>query len=287
MHPEGLARVKGGLDSGTPANVPGEEVPAISSPPTEDAHSDDSDSGRLDHNDQPGPSGTSGQWVTQPQSHTTSEPRPSGITTTAPTKRTHTTAPRTRQSAVCTPLQGPQGTPRPQDNQGPGVSGSGHTVQGTEAQDNRENGRSAVSQGEDRPRELTLQEALTEIPGAYQHSQDTLGQILANMQENRRLQEGQYQGVREDLQAINTTLVSIAVVLANIMREAASQQRAIVTGQPSELPSTFTAASGQEAPPQDQQATCTPPLAEGEPPCKRSLQSRNKPETIAKTPARK
>ncbi|KAJ1098354.1 hypothetical protein NDU88_003467 [Pleurodeles waltl] len=190
MHPEGLAGVAGGLDSGTPAKVSGEEVPTISSPPIEEAHSDDSDSGRLDLDDQPGPSGTSGQLITQPQSHTTTEPPPSGNTTTAPTQRTHTSVPRTRQSAVYPPLQGPQGTPHAQDYQGPGVNGSGHMVQSTETQDNRETGRSVVRQGKDRPRELTLQEALTDIPGAYQHSQDTLGQILANVQENRWLQEG-------------------------------------------------------------------------------------------------
>ncbi|KAJ1113718.1 hypothetical protein NDU88_001960 [Pleurodeles waltl] len=87
--------------------------------------------------------------------------------------------------------KGPQGTPRTQDNQEPGVSGSGHTVQGTEAQDNRETGRSAVRQWEDRPREPTLQEALTKILGAYQYSQDMLGHDPDNVQENRRLQEGQ------------------------------------------------------------------------------------------------
>ncbi|KAJ1106789.1 hypothetical protein NDU88_004187 [Pleurodeles waltl] len=159
---------------------------------------------------------------------------------------------RTRQSAVCPPLQGPQGTPQIQDNQGPGVSGNGRTVQGTEAQDNREAGRTAVHQGEDRPREPTLQEALTEILGAYQHSQDTLGQILDNVQENTRLQEGQYQGIREDLMAINTTLVSIGGVLAdmaNLMREAVSHQWAPATSQTTEQPSTSAAASGQEAPP--------------------------------------
>ncbi|KAJ1165004.1 hypothetical protein NDU88_005434 [Pleurodeles waltl] len=180
--------------------------------PAEEANSDNSNSGHLDLDDQPGPSGISGQSVTQAQSHTTTEPTPSGSTTTAPTQCTQASVPRTHQSAVCPPLQGPQGTPRTQENQGPGVSGSGHTVQGTEAQDNRETGRTAVRQGEDRPREPTLQEALTEILGAYQQSQDALGQIVANVQENRRLQEGHYQVIREDLQAINTTLVSIAGV---------------------------------------------------------------------------
>ncbi|KAJ1150665.1 hypothetical protein NDU88_003455 [Pleurodeles waltl] len=70
--------------------------------------------------------------------------------------------------------------------------------------------------GEDRPMELSLKEALTEILEAYQHSQNTMGQILDNVQENRRLQEGSYQGIQEDLQAINTTLISIAGVLAEM-----------------------------------------------------------------------
>ncbi|KAJ1174221.1 hypothetical protein NDU88_006043 [Pleurodeles waltl] len=42
----------------------------IRSPP-EEAHSEDSSSARLDMDDQPGPSGTAGQSVTQAQSHTT------------------------------------------------------------------------------------------------------------------------------------------------------------------------------------------------------------------------
>ncbi|KAJ1210956.1 hypothetical protein NDU88_006318 [Pleurodeles waltl] len=91
-----------------------------------------------------------------------------------------------------------------------------------EAQDNREARRTAVQQGKDRPREPTLQEALTAILGAYQNSQDMLGQILDKLQEYMRLQEGQYLGIREDLKAINTTLVSIAGVLADIMYEGGS-----------------------------------------------------------------
>ncbi|KAJ1217700.1 hypothetical protein NDU88_005291 [Pleurodeles waltl] len=236
----------------TPANVSGEEVPPLSSPPTEGAPSDDSNSGLLDLDNLPGPSGTTGQTVTQSHSQTTTESPPSGTNTTAPTQRTHTSVLRTCQSAVCPPVQRPQGTPLPQDNQGPGVSGSGHTFKGTEPQANRDTGRTAVCQGEDRPREPTLQEALSEILGAYQHSQDTMDQILNNLQENRQLQEGQYQGIREDLQAINTTLISISGVLAdmaNIMREATAHQWAPSTSQSSKQPSTIAAASGQEAPP--------------------------------------
>ncbi|KAJ1188487.1 hypothetical protein NDU88_005248 [Pleurodeles waltl] len=160
------------------------------------------------------------------------------------------------------------------DDQGPGVSGSGHTDQGTEAQDNREAGRTAVRQGEDRPREPTLQEALSNILGAYHHSQETMGQILAKLQETQRLQEGQYLGIRDDLTKIYTILVSIAGVLADMgktMREVVAQQRAPDTSQTEEQPSTSASASGQEAPPLDQQDTSAPPSAEGEPPREWSL----------------
>ncbi|KAJ1150848.1 hypothetical protein NDU88_003636 [Pleurodeles waltl] len=271
-------------------NVTGQEVPDISSPPTEEAHSDDSSSAHLDQDDQPGPSGTSGQSVPLTQSQTTTEPPPSGNTTTAPTQRAHLSVPRTRQSAVCPPLQGTQATPLTQDDQGPGGSGSGHTVQGTKAQDNREAGRTAVRQGEDTPREPNLHEAFSNIMGAYHHSQETIGTVLAKFQETQRLQEEHYLGIREDLKSINTTLVTIAGVLAdlvNTLRDTVAQQGAPDTSLDDEQPSTSAGASGQEAPPQEQQATSTPPPAEGEPPRKRSLRSRNKKENIAKTPTRK
>ncbi|KAJ1115039.1 hypothetical protein NDU88_003267 [Pleurodeles waltl] len=139
-----------------------------------------------------------------PQSHTTTQPSPQDTPAQHTTQPAH--VPRTRQSAVCPPLQGSQATPQTQENQGPGVSSSGHTVHGTEAQDNREAGRTAVRQGEDRPREPTLHEALTNILGAYHHSQETMGQILAKLQETQRLQEGQYLGIREDLKPNYTIL---------------------------------------------------------------------------------
>ncbi|KAJ1137893.1 hypothetical protein NDU88_004289 [Pleurodeles waltl] len=117
-----------------------------------------------------------------------------------------------------------------------------------------------------------------------------MGQILYKLQETQRLQEGQYLGIREDLKNIYTILITIAGVLAdmgNTMREAVAHQWAPDTSHTEEQPSTSAGASGQETPPQEQQATSTSPPAEGEPPCKRSLQSRQKPENIAKNPDRK
>ncbi|KAJ1091233.1 hypothetical protein NDU88_004360 [Pleurodeles waltl] len=151
------------------------------------------------------------------------------------------------------PLQGTQANPPNQENQGPGVSGSGHTVQGTEAQDNREAGRTAVRQGEDRPRVPTLHEALSNIMGAYHHSQETMGTVLAKFQETQRLQEEHYLGIREDLKSINNTLVTTAGVLAdlvNTMRDIVGHKWAPDTSLDDKQPSTSTGASGQE--PQDQ-----------------------------------
>ncbi|KAJ1192776.1 hypothetical protein NDU88_002082 [Pleurodeles waltl] len=159
----------------------------MSTPPTEKAHSDDGSSVQLDLDDcRPiGDLWTVGSPDTVTGHHRAS---PSGNTSTAPTQRAHTSVPRTRQSAVCPPLQGTQANPPPQQQQRPGGSGSGHTVQGTEAQEHRGTGRAAVRQGDDRPREPTLHEALSNIMGAYHHSQETMATVLAEFQETQRLQ---------------------------------------------------------------------------------------------------
>ncbi|KAJ1193348.1 hypothetical protein NDU88_002646 [Pleurodeles waltl] len=185
--------------------------------------------------------------------------------------------------------KGNPGNPTNTGRSGTWGSGSGHTVQGTEAQDNREAGRTAVRQAEDRPREPTLLEALSNIMGAYHHSQDTMATVLAKSQETQQLQEEHYLGIREDLKSINKTLVTIAGVLQDLVstrRDTVAQQGAPDISLDDEQPSTSAGASGQEAPPQEHN-TSTPPPADGEPPRKRSLRSRNKTENIAKTPARK
>ncbi|KAJ1137866.1 hypothetical protein NDU88_004262 [Pleurodeles waltl] len=258
----------------------------MSTPPTEEAHSDDRSSVQLDQDDQPGPSGTSGQSVPLTLAHAITEPPPSGNTSTAPSQRAHPSVPRTRQAVVYPPLQRTQANPPTQENQGPGGNGSGHTVQGTEAQDNRGIGRTAVQQGEDRPREPTLHEALSNIMGAYHHSQETMSTVLAKFQETQRLPEEQYLGIREELKSINTTLVTIVGVLKDLVdtrRDTVAQQGAPDTSLDDEQPTTSTGASGQGAPPQDHD-TISPPPADGEPPCKWSLRSRTKIENNAKTP---
>ncbi|KAJ1152280.1 hypothetical protein NDU88_005056 [Pleurodeles waltl] len=265
QHQEEVERPTG---EGPLPNVTRQEGPDISTPPTEEAYSDDRSSDQLDPDDQPGPSWASGQSVPHTQSQATTDLPPSGNTSTAPTQRAHTSVPRTHQSAVCPPLQGTQDNPPPQQQQGPGGSGSGHTVQGTDAQEHRGTGRAAVRQGADRPREPTLHEALSSIMGPYHHSQETMATVLAKFQETQRLQEEQYLGFREELRTISTTLGTIVGVLKEILntrRDTVELQGATDTSMDDELPTTSVGASGQEAPPQDNH-TSTPPPADGEPP---------------------
>ncbi|KAJ1119690.1 hypothetical protein NDU88_007875 [Pleurodeles waltl] len=249
----------------------------MSIPPPEEAHSDDSSSVSLDPDDQPGPSGTSGQSVPLTQPQAPADLPPSGNTSTAPTQRAHASVSRTRQATVCPPLQGTQVNPPPQQQQGPGGSGSGHTVQGTEAHGNRGTGRAAVRQGGDRPREPTLHEALSSIMGAYHRFQETMATVLARFQEIQVLQEEQFMGFREELRNISSAMGTIVVALNQIvttLRDHVAPQRAPVTSMDQEQATTSAGASGQEAPTQEQQATRTPPPAEGEPPRKRGLRSR-------------
>ncbi|KAJ1216078.1 hypothetical protein NDU88_003684 [Pleurodeles waltl] len=113
--------------------------------------------------------------------------------------------------------------------------------------------------------------------------------VLANFQETQRLQEEHYLGIREEIKSINTTLVTMVEVLqdcVNTRRDTVAHQGTPDTSLDDEQPSTSAGAGGQEAPSQDHD-TSTPPPADGEPPHKRSLRSRNKTENIAKTPARK
>ncbi|KAJ1135940.1 hypothetical protein NDU88_002369 [Pleurodeles waltl] len=202
-----------------------------------------------------------------------------------PTPQQPPNVPRTRQSAVCPPVQGPQSTPHRRDNEGPGVSGSGDAVQGTQAPEARDGRRTAVCQGEYRSREPTAQEALTNVLGAYKKSQNMMGQVINIMQENQRLQ-GDHQEIKQELLSLNTTMLSFAGVLgdmANSMRYYMAHQRAPSTSQCTDQSSTYATASGQEALPQDSQATSTPPPAEGEPSRKWSLRRRQTPETLTKT----
>ncbi|KAJ1082401.1 hypothetical protein NDU88_002569 [Pleurodeles waltl] len=279
LHPDGLAGVHGGMDSGPERQHTATEGPDLSIPPPEQAPSEDSSSVDLEPDDQPGPSGTSGQSVPHTQTQATADPTPPGNTSTAPTQRAHASVSRTHQSAVCPPLQGTQADPTPQQQQGPGGSGSGHTVQGTEARGNRATGRAAVRQGgEDRPREPTLQEALTTIMGAYHHSQETMATVLARFTEIQAQQEERYMGFSNELRNIATAMGTIVQALNRIettLRDHVAPQRAPVTSQ--EQPTTSAGASGQEAP-TERRATRTPPPAEEQPPRKRNLRSHRKTE---------
>ncbi|KAJ1172513.1 hypothetical protein NDU88_004359 [Pleurodeles waltl] len=117
--------------------------------------------------------------------------------------------------------------------------------------------------------------------GAYHRSQETMAMVLARFQEIQLLQEQQYMGFREELRNISSAMGTIVVALNELittLRNTVAPQRAPVTSMDQELATTSAGASGLEAPTQDQQATRTPPPAEGEPPRKRALRSRKKTE---------
>ncbi|KAJ1217104.1 hypothetical protein NDU88_004699 [Pleurodeles waltl] len=102
--------------------------------------------------------------------------------------------------------------------------------------------------------------------------------VLVKFQETQRLQEEQYLGFREELRTISSALGTIVGVLKdrqNTMRDTVALQGAPDTSLDDELPTTSAGASGQDTPPQDHH-TSTPPPADGEPPRKRSLSSRNR-----------
>ncbi|KAJ1144255.1 hypothetical protein NDU88_010556 [Pleurodeles waltl] len=113
--------------------------------------------------------------------------------------------------------------------------------------------------------------------------------VLAKFQETQRMQEEQYLGFREELRTVSSALGTIVGVLKEVLntrRDTVALQGAPDTSMDDELPTTSAGSSGQEALPQDHH-TRTPPPADGEPPHKRSLRSRNKTEHNAKTPTRK
>ncbi|KAJ1191576.1 hypothetical protein NDU88_000892 [Pleurodeles waltl] len=125
--------------------------------------------------------------------------------------------------------------------------------------------------------------------GAYHHSQETMVTVLDKLQETLRLQEEQYLGFREELRTISSALGTIVGVLTDIqktLRDTVALHGAPDTRQDDELPTPSAGASGQDVPPQDHH-TSTPPPADGQPPCKRALRSRNRTEQDGKTPARK
>ncbi|KAJ1139671.1 hypothetical protein NDU88_006038 [Pleurodeles waltl] len=253
----------------------------MSTPPPEEAHSDDSSSVSLDLDDQPGPSVTSGHSVPLRQPQAIADLPPSGNTSTAPTQRAHTSFPRTRQSAVCPPLQGTQLTHHPNNNRDLGAMVVGTRSRGQRPRETGELGGLLCNRGGDRPREPTLHEALSSIMGAYHHSQETMTTVLARFQEIQLLQEQQYMGFREELRNISSAMGTIVVALNQLvttLRDTVAPQRAPVTSIDQELPTTSAGTSGQEALTQDHQATRTPPPAEGEPPRKRTLRSRKKTE---------
>ncbi|KAJ1172690.1 hypothetical protein NDU88_004534 [Pleurodeles waltl] len=183
----------------------------------------------------------------------------------------------------------PRITHHPNNNRDLGTVVVGTRSRGRRHRNTGELGGPVVRQGADRPREPTLHEALSSIMGAYHHSQETMATVLDKFQETQHMQDKLYLGFREELRTISSALGTIVGVLKDIqqtLRDTVALQGAPDTSQDDELPTISAGASGQDALPQDLH-TSTPTPADGQPPRKWSLRSRNRTEQDGKTPARK
>ncbi|KAJ1166242.1 hypothetical protein NDU88_006650 [Pleurodeles waltl] len=160
------------MDTGPLRNVTRQEGPDMSTPPPEQAHSDDSSSGQLDPDDQPGPSWASGQSVPLAQAEPNTDLPPSGNTSTAQHPPSGPIPPYPGHvSQLCVHhYREPRITYHPNNNRDLEA-----VVVGTRSRGRR----AAVRQGADRPREPTLHKALSSIMEAYHHSQETMATVLA------------------------------------------------------------------------------------------------------------
>ncbi|KAJ1119914.1 hypothetical protein NDU88_008097 [Pleurodeles waltl] len=287
LPPEGLAGVDGGMDSGPLPSVTGQEGPHMSTPPTEEAHSDDSSSVQLDLDDQPGPSGTSGQLVPLTQSQATTDLPPLETPAQHPPSGPIPLSPGHINQQCVHHYREPRITHHPNNNRHLGAVVVGTRFRGRRPRNTGELGGLLCDRG--RTGQGNPLSTRPSPPSWEPTTQETMVTVLAKFQETQRLQEEQYLGFREELRAINSTLGTIVGVLKEVLntrRDTVAQQGDPDTSMDDELPTTSAGAGGQEAPPQDHH-TSTPPPAEREPPRKRSLRSRTKTENDAKTPVKK
>ncbi|KAJ1137640.1 hypothetical protein NDU88_004038 [Pleurodeles waltl] len=204
MHPEGLGGVGGGMDTGSRRTVTTPEGPDTSTPPTEEAHSDDSSSALLEPDDQPRPPWASGQPVPLAQAQPNTDLPPSGNTSTAPTQGPKPPYPGQVNQLCVHHYREPRITHHPNNNRDLGA-----VVVGTRSRGRRHRNSS--------------------IMGAYHHSQETMATVLDKFQETQRMQDKLYLGFREELRTISSTLGTIVGVpkdIQQILRDTVALQGA-------------------------------------------------------------
>ncbi|KAJ1095803.1 hypothetical protein NDU88_000959 [Pleurodeles waltl] len=197
----------------------------------------------------------------------------------------HTSVPRTRQAAVCPPLQGTQANLQPKNSKYLGAVAVGTRFRGQRHRKTGELGGLLCDKGRTGPGTYSPQ-------GPLQHH----GSVPSFPGENGN-GTGQVSG---DPAAAGVTLFGVqggtqvhqhhpshhCTGAEGPCEHQEGQLGAPDTSLDDELPTTSACASVQEALPQDHD-TSTPPAADGEPPRKWSLRSRTKTENNAKTPAKK
>ncbi|KAJ1099548.1 hypothetical protein NDU88_004648 [Pleurodeles waltl] len=136
--------------------------------------------------------------------------------------------------------------------------------------------------------DAAAQEVISEVLGAYQHTQDTMGQIVATLEQNQRLQIAHHQEATEQWKQLNATMATIALALLHhfpTQPETPTDQEYPTTDQDTDQPSTAAAATGLVPQSKDTQKTSTSTRTGQHQAPKRSFRPRYGTGTPAKTKA--
>ncbi|KAJ1192920.1 hypothetical protein NDU88_002226 [Pleurodeles waltl] len=197
MYPEGLTGLTGRMDSGTTTHATLLERTRSSCAPHGDrGTTQDTCEGSMDSEEYTGLSHSPGQSPSSsPTQDTTDTP------TTQPPTSALANGPHT---SVSRPQTGGRQGQRPQlpptnrqDDNGPSTSGTARRVQGTQAQGAMPSGRASVAQGGGHRMDASAQDVISDVLGAYRHTQDRMGQIVATLEQNQRLQIAHHQEAME------------------------------------------------------------------------------------------
>ncbi|KAJ1138241.1 hypothetical protein NDU88_004632 [Pleurodeles waltl] len=210
LHPEGLTGLTGGIDSGTTTHANLTERPRSASAPHGDrGPTQDTGEGSVGSEEYPGPTHSLGLSPSSSPTQETTDTLTTQPPSTALAKRPHTSVSRPQTGG--TQVQRPESPPtNRQDEHVPSASGTARPVQGTQAQVARPSGRVSVAQWGGQRMDTAVQEVISEVLGAYHHTQDMMGQILATLEQSQRLQIAQHQETMEQVKQRNATMATIS-----------------------------------------------------------------------------
>ncbi|KAJ1151095.1 hypothetical protein NDU88_003882 [Pleurodeles waltl] len=177
----------------------------------------DTGDGTLDTDDQAGPSHSPGMSPSSSPTQDITDTPTTQPMTSAQGNHPHTCV--SRQQTGGTQVQRPQSPPtKRQEDDGPSTSGTARPVQGTQAQGARTSGRASVAQGGGHKMDAAAQDMISEVLGAYYHTQDRLDQVVSTPEKSRRMQQAHHQEAMELWKLHTATMASIAGTLLQLFQ---------------------------------------------------------------------